>query len=279
MADGYTEIPNTRHVPQENSGDDVAGASMDDAATTAAGGAAAARATYGTYRPGSGAIPNTTDPILQLIDDINREDGPGGTNGALVDADGNKVLSGEDKFLAELGRMQGLNTSFSHSNKWVGYFPLANVLGKKYSNLEMNLTRFSVPQIVMGSTFTSFQGYQLELPTHLLDSDSKEIVIEYIIDEKWVNYKSLYMWCSATEGQINKVADTSSVQNISMKDFVDCRIWLIDSFKNRIIDFVFENCWVKSFQELSLEANNPEEVHHTVTLAYSNFYIDGVGNR
>jgi hypothetical protein len=41
--------------------------------------------------------------------------------------------------------MQGLNTNFSHSNKWVGYFPLANVLGRKYSNLELNLTRFSIP--------------------------------------------------------------------------------------------------------------------------------------
>ena len=32
-----------------------------------------------------------------------------------------------------------------------------------------------------------------------------------------------------------------------MSDLIDCRIWLIDSFKNRIIDFVFENCWIKNF--------------------------------
>ena len=170
--------------------------------------------------------------------------------------------------------MQGLNTNFSHSNKWVGYFPLANVLGKKYNNLELNLTRISIPQMVMGSTTTSFKGYTYEMPTHLLDSDTKEIVIEYIIDEKWQNYKSFFKWCSATEGQLNSVVDTSDVQNISVKDFVDCRIWLIDSFKNRIIDFVFENCWIKNFQNLDLEASNPEEVHHTITLAYSNFYID-----
>jgi len=81
--------------------------------------------------------------------------------------------------------MQGLNTNFSHSNKWVGYFPLANVLGKKYNNLELNLTRFSIPQMVMGSTTTSFKGYTYEFPTHLLDAETKEIVIEYIVDEKW----------------------------------------------------------------------------------------------
>lgn len=170
--------------------------------------------------------------------------------------------------------MQGLNTNFSHSNKWVGYFPLANVLGKKYTNLELNLTRFAIPQIVMGSTTTSFKGYSVELPTKVLDADSKEIVLEYIVDEKWQNYKALYKWCSATEGQVNRMTDVSDVSRIALTDFVDCRIWLIDSFKNRIIDFVFENCWVRSFQELSLEADNPDEVHHTVTLAYSNFYID-----
>ena len=64
-----------------------------------------------------------------------------------------------------------------------------------------------------------------------------------------------------------------------MTDFLDCRIWLIDSFKNRIIDFVFENCWIKNFNELQLEANNPEEVHHSLILAYSNFYIANGENK
>ena len=156
----------------------------------------------------------------------------------------------------------------------MGYFPLANVLGKKYSNLELNLTRFSIPQMVMGSTTTSFKGYQFEIPTKVLDAETKEITLEYIVDEKWQNYKALFQWCSASEGQLNKVTDTSDIETVAMTDFIDCRIWLIDSFKNRIIDFVFENCWIKNFQDLSLEANNPEEVHHTVTLAYSNFFID-----
>lgn len=59
-----------------------------------------------------------------------------------------------------------------------------------------------------------------------------------------------------------------------MSDLIDVRIWLLDSFKNRIIDFVFENAWIKTFQNLSLAADNPDEVHHTITLAYSNFYIE-----
>jgi hypothetical protein len=39
----------------------------------------------------------------------------------------------------------GLNTNLANSNKWIGYFPLEDVLGKKYNNLELHLTRFSLP--------------------------------------------------------------------------------------------------------------------------------------
>ena len=86
-----------------------------------------------------------------------------------------------------------------------------NVLGKKYNNLELNLTRFSIPQLVMGSTTTTFKGYSYEFPTKVIDAESKQIDLEYIIDEKWANYKALFKWCSATEGQINQVIDTSDV--------------------------------------------------------------------
>lgn len=211
-----------------------------------------------------------TDPILSLIAKINAED----DKGSLVDAHGNEVLTGEDKFLREMGLMQGLNTNFAHKNKWVGYFPLANILGKKYNNLELNLIRFSVPQMVMGATQVAFKGYTYQIPTKVMDADTKEIVIDYIVDEKWQNYKALAKWCSATEGQLNQVTSTSDVDQVSMTDFIDCRVWLLDSFKNRILDLVFQNCWIKDFQNLELESNSADEVQHSITLAYSNFYIE-----
>ena len=268
----FKEIPNTRHIPQPNRYDDIIG-SRGTIPNTTTGGQRGYESLI--VKPGSGPIPNTSDPILDMIDQINSDYGMGDA----TDAKGNKILTGDDKYLKELGMLQGLNTHFAHQNKWVGYFPISNVLGKKYSNLELNLTRFSIPQIVMGSTTTSFKGYQYEIPTKVLDADTKNIVIEYLIDEKWQNYKALAKWCSATEGQINQVTTTGDVNTIAMTDFIDCRIWLLDSFKNRIIDFVFENCWIKSFQDLSLEANNPGEVPHTITLAYSNFYIDDAKNK
>ena len=128
----------------------------------------------------------------------------------------------------------------------------------------------------MGSTETSFKGYSYQFPNHVLDSGNKQLTLDYIVDAKWINYRSLFKWCSAFEGQINSVIDTSDVSTIQTKDFIDCRIYLLDHFKNRIISFTFHNCWLKLFSDLALECNNPEEVHHSITLQYSHYTIDDV---
>ena len=60
--------------------------------------------------------------------------------------------------------MYGLGTNYSAGNKWYAYLPLENVLGKKYQNLDLHLTQFSLPQLVMGSMTVSFKGYQKEVP-------------------------------------------------------------------------------------------------------------------
>ena len=138
------EIPNTRHVPQPNGDDDL---HIDGFIpnSDSDGGAGMSGQAAGFFGARKSSIPNTTDPILQMINNLNNGGSNSPSDGSVTDADGNQILNGEDRFLAELGLMQGLNTNFSHSNKWIGYFPLANVLGKKYSNLELNLVRFSIP--------------------------------------------------------------------------------------------------------------------------------------
>lgn len=81
--------------------------------------------------------------------------------------------------------LNGLNVSYAVSNKWVGYIPISNVLGREYSNLELNLTTFTIPQMTCGSATVSFKNYSMEVPDKTIDSETKEITIEYIIDDKW----------------------------------------------------------------------------------------------
>ena len=172
----------------------------------------------------------------------------------------------------DLPQSNGLNPTYTTGNKWVGYIPIQNILGKKWNNLELNLTRFSIPQMEMGSASTSFKGYEYFIPTKVMDGGSKEINFDYIIDQNWYNYKSLYAWMSGLRGNINEVYKTNDT-GVSIKDTLDVRVWLIDSFKNRILDLCFYDSWIRVFQNVQLESASTDPVIHGFTLCYSHYEI------
>ena len=99
----------------------------------------------------------------------------------------------------------GLGTNYTAANSWWAYLPLENILGKNYKNLDLHLKRFSLPQIEMGSMSVSYKGYSKEMPTKVLNSGPKELTLTYIVDDKWLNYKSLYAWISCPEGTLNPI--------------------------------------------------------------------------
>ena len=180
--------------------------------------------------------------------------------------------------------MEGLDKNFAIQNKWIMLVPMQNLNPKKYRNLELQLTRFTIPQMVVGSTSTAFRGYTIEIPTGIMNAETKEITINYIIDEKWRSYKALYSWASSFGVLVptNTVDVATSLNTGSTyptsnaaipNNFLNCRIWLIDNYKNRIIDFMFHDCWIKNFSDLALDYANASEVQHSFTLAYSRFEI------
>lgn len=180
--------------------------------------------------------------------------------------------------------MQGLDKNFAIQNKWIMLVPMQNLNPEKYRNLELQLTRFTLPQMVVGSTSTTFKGYTIEMPTGIMNAESREITINYIIDEKWESYRSLFAWSAAfgvlvptnstdahTASMYGSTYPTSNTAITS--NFLNCRIWLIDNYKNRIIDFMFHDCWIKNFADLALDYANASEVQHSFTMAYSRFEI------
>ena len=40
-----------------------------------------------------------------------------------------------------------------------------------------------------------------------MNAESKELTFEFLVDERWENYKALYALMSGTEGNLNKVID------------------------------------------------------------------------
>lgn len=172
-----------------------------------------------------------------------------------------------------LPNMMGIGTDYAVTNKFIMYIPIQNILGPQYKALELNLTRFSIPQVIVGSTSVSFKGYSAEFPTKVICPDTKEITFEYIVDANWNNYRALYCW-AANIGIITPVTKQQTDGQADLTKLLPVRVYLLDQYKNKIIEFIYENCWVKVFQDLALDyTTQPTEVHHSFTLAYTNFSI------
>jgi hypothetical protein len=87
----------------------------------------------------------------------------------------------------------------------------------------------------MGSTSVSYKGYTKYMPTKIMNPDTKELTLEYLIDEKWHNYKSLYLWMNSTEGNINKTVKDETIAPITPNMYLPLRIYLLDNFKHKVI--------------------------------------------
>jgi len=49
----------------------------------------------------------------------------------------------------------------------------------------------------------AYKGYKKQIPNKLIDSETKQLTLEYLIDEDWNNYRQLYLWMNSLIGNIN----------------------------------------------------------------------------
>ena len=175
------------------------------------------------------------------------------------------------------GRPQifNMDVNYANQNKWLAFLPIEDVLGKKYKNLNLHLTAFSIPQLMQSSITTSFKGYEKELPGKVLIPSTKEVRLEYIVDADWSNYRALYAFLSNINGTINPISQDEKT-GILPSEYMQLRIYLLGPYKKKLIQFVFEDCWIKIFDEISLDVNVPDEVKHSFTMVFSSYRIEDV---
>jgi len=170
---------------------------------------------------------------------------------------------------------EGISAStFAVANKWIANVPLPLVLGPSYSNIELSLTSFTLPSIEMGSDTIPYRGIKFEVPTHVMQPETKEITFNYYVHSDWSDYRALYSW-AMNLSPVNKgsISDSSEVVADGMYKVIDITVQLINQMKVPIIGFVFKNCWLKTFSDMQLTYANANEIQHAFTCAYTNFEL------
>ena len=168
-----------------------------------------------------------------------------------------------------------MDVNYANENKWYAFIPIEDCLGKKFKNLNLHLTAFSIPQLMQSSITSSFKGYEKEMPGKVLIPSTKEIRFEYIVDADWSNYRALYAFLSNINGTINPISEDEKT-GILPTEYLPIRVYLLSPYKKKIIQFVFENCWIKVFDEISLNVNSPEPVKHAFVCVFDQYHIDDV---
>ena len=168
-----------------------------------------------------------------------------------------------------------MDVNYANENKWFAVYPLEDVLGKKYKNINLHLTKFSIPQLMQRSNTVRFTGYEKEIPGKVLIPSTKEVTLEYIVDADWTNYRALYALISNINGTINPISNDEKT-GILPSEYLPLRIYLLSPYKKKLIQFMFENTWIKVFNEISLDVNSPNEVHHSFTIVFDQYHIEDV---
>ncbi len=175
------------------------------------------------------------------------------------------------------GNAYGLNPTGAIANKWIGYVPFKTILGDAYPNLELQLVQFYLPDIKISTVKTGFQGYTIRLPgPQILNPDDKILKFQYMIDDGWINYNAFYTWASKL-AVLTPTADSSILEKAHADgtlNFGTIRIWLLNAYKQRVVNFNFFNCFLIGFGDILLDCADTNPIKQTVTLSYSHQTID-----
>ena len=169
-------------------------------------------------------------------------------------------------------------TNFATNLRWLANIPM-NILFPDESDVSLNLTTFDIPNINIQTVENKYQGYTVESPAGLIDSEAKEITFEYIIDSDMRTYFLLYKWANLYTQYI--LDTTTENDRYSKKDPQSARVpvfvSILDEYKNVILKIKYYNCWIKSFTNLSLSyQDTPSPLTHSFTFAYERFEIERI---
>jgi hypothetical protein len=138
------------------------------------------------------------------------------------------------------------------------------------SEICLNLTKFNVNPITLGSAEFWAKGYNIEVPSYTR-TDNKTNMFEYAMDSNLSQYIFLYKW-------LEKIVPYYSGSNPDVANLgeilINIRVWILSEFKKPVLEVVFEDCWLSELGGLNFDYQGQDEViksSFTIKYGYISF--------
>lgn len=132
-------------------------------------------------------------------------------------------------------------------------------------NVNFNYITFNLPGTSMGLTESYYQGYPIEIPTNVNASD-KTLTIEYNLASDWHQFIYLKEW----EKKIDQVLN-EQYEALTLDDMItSVHLYLLDEYKNPILEFTFEGCWIKECGDIQFDYQDVDNqpIRHSFSLSF-----------
>ena len=171
--------------------------------------------------------------------------------------------------------------NMSNHTLWVANIPVKLIDSEiDIYNFNLNIASFTLGSMELGVNEITRDGVALQFPSTSEDNTNKEIRITYKMSSHWQQYYFLWKWWQQNNAIGERVS--SALRIASEEDlayfFVPMTVYLLNEMQQPIMKWHFENCWLKSFGELTMDYQEGEEViTHDIIIAYQHYDVEYLG--
>ena len=176
--------------------------------------------------------------------------------------------------------MMSNNIELATSCRWLAVLDIKKLFTDKNTyNTKLNLTSFTLPEIILNTAETNYYGKRIEIPSHVEETDNN-IIFDYFVDAKFSQYQLLHEWfrkivdiCGTGSG-----GSGYSLENVT----IPINVYGLSGYNTPIFCCKFNECYIKSFGSLTWDYGDDDNpLRHTFTCSYLNydmFFADDMKN-
>lgn len=174
-------------------------------------------------------------------------------------------------------RQMDYKNTVAVKNKWIADIDLS-VISPELSKIVLPLVNFAIPEVNISTAKTYYRGVEFEIPTGVFKPSAREITFNYLIDQDWNNYISLYQWINLYCPIEQVVPDNM----ITRKDspiqttfpILPINVYLLSAYKLPLVRIKYDNCYIKQFGDIMLDyQEDPEVIKQEFTIRCTDFSI------